>query len=108
MATLTTAIQMATARRLTTGAAAWITLSWIRLAVSLRSWSAVLDGEEDTEMQPCQPGTVPVDKAVAMRADDIGHLERWPRHFLCSLRDRFTRSRFDSSALSSGVPAAFR
>jgi hypothetical protein len=24
-----------------------------------------------------------------MRADDIGHLERWLRHFLCSLRDRF-------------------
>jgi hypothetical protein len=25
-----------------------------------------------------------------MRTDDIGHLERWPFHLLCSLRDRLT------------------
>jgi hypothetical protein len=25
-----------------------------------------------------------------MCTDDIGHLERWPFHLLCSLRDRLT------------------
>ena len=73
-----------------------------------RCRAAVLDGEEHAEMQPRQPGPVLLDEAVAMRADDIGHLERWPVHLLCSLRDRFTWSRLDSSALSSGVPAARR
>jgi hypothetical protein len=73
-----------------------------------RCRAAMLDGEEHAEVEPRQPGPVPFDKAVAVRADDIGHLERWLCHFLCSLRDRFTWSGLDSSALSSGVPAAFR
>ena len=55
-----------------------------------RCRTAVLDGEEDAEMQPRQPGSVLFEEAVAMRANDIGHLERWPIHFLCSLRERFT------------------
>ena len=73
-----------------------------------RSSAAVLDGGKHAEMQPGQPGPVLLHEAVAMRTDDIGHLERWPFHLLCSLRDRFTWSRLDSSALSSGVPAARR
>ena len=73
-----------------------------------RCRTAVLDGKENAEMQPGQPGTVPFDEAVAMCADDICHLERWPLHFLCNLRDRFTWSTLDSFALSSGVPAALR
>ena len=68
--------------------------------------AAVPDGKENAEMQPRQPGAVPVDEAVAVRADDVCHLERWPGHFLCSLRDRFTWLGLDSSMLSSGVPAA--
>ena len=60
MAALATPIQVATERRR----------------------AAVLDGKEDAEMQPRQPRTVLVDEAVAVRADDIGHLERWPCHFL--------------------------
>ena len=73
-----------------------------------RCRAAVLDGEEDAEVKPGQPGSVLFDKAVAMRANDVGHLERWRLHFLCSLRERFTCPRLDSSALSSGVPAALR
>ena len=68
--------------------------------------AAVLDGKENAEMQPRQPGPVPVDEAVAVRANDVCHLERWPVHFLCSLRDRFTWSGLESSMLSRGVPAA--
>ena len=84
MAALTTAIQMS----------------------AEHSRAAVLDGKENAEMQPRQPGAVPVDKAVAVRANDVRHLERWPYHFLCSFRDRFTWSGLESSMLSTGVPAA--
>lgn len=71
-----------------------------------RCGAAVLNGEEDTEVEPCQPGPVPVDEAVAVRANDVCHLEGWLVHFLCSFRDRFTWSGLESSMLSSGVPAA--
>ena len=49
-----------------------------------------------------------LDEAFARHTDDIGHLEGWLIHLLCSLRERFTCSGPDSSSLSSGVPAAFR
>ena len=55
-----------------------------------RCRAAVLDGEQDAEVKPRQPGSVLFDKAVAMRANDVGHLEGWRLHFLCSLRERFT------------------
>ena len=71
-----------------------------------RCRAAVLDGKQHAQMQPRQPGSVPFDEAVAVRANDVCHLERWPVHFLCSFRDRFTWSGLDSSMLSSGVPAA--
>ena len=79
----------------------------VQMAAERRS-AAVLDGEKHAQMQPGQPGPALLDKAIAMCTDDIGHLERWSVHFLCNLRDRFTWSRLDSSALSSGVPAARR
>jgi hypothetical protein len=47
-----------------------------------RRRAAVLDGEKDAQMEPRQPATVPFDEAVAMHADDVCHLERWPCHFL--------------------------
>ena len=50
-----------------------------------RCRAAVLDGEQHAEMQPGQPGPVLLDEAVAMRADDIGHLERWRRSSLVQL-----------------------
>src|SRR5713226_9999400 len=56
IAALATAIQVATERRR----------------------AAVLDGDQHAELQPRQPGPVPGDEAVAMRADDIGHLDKWP------------------------------
>ncbi len=55
-----------------------------------RCRAAMLDGEEDAEMLPRQPGTVPVDEAIAMRANDVGHLEGWRFHLLFGLRERFT------------------
>src|SRR2546422_7401252 len=67
--------------------------------------AAVLDGEQHAELQPRQPGPVLFDEAVAMRADDIGHLEKWPFHFLCSFRERRIESGFGMSMVSSGLPA---
>src|SRR5664279_5479133 len=55
-----------------------------------RCSAAVLDGEQHAEMQPGQPGPAFLHETVAMSTDDIGHLERWLFHLLCSLRDRFT------------------
>ena len=55
-----------------------------------RCRAAMFDGEEHAEVQPGQPRTVPVDTAVAVLTNDVGHLERRLRHFLYSLRERFT------------------
>src|SRR5258707_15504505 len=73
-----------------------------------RCGAAVLDGEEHTQVQPRQPGSILFDKTVAILTNDVGHLKGWRLHFLCSFRDRFTWSGLDSSTLSSGVPAARR
>jgi hypothetical protein len=53
-----------------------------------RCGAAVLDGKENAEVEPRQPGAVPFDEAVAVRANDVCHLERWPVHFLISFRER--------------------
>ena len=55
-----------------------------------RSSAATLDGPQHAEMLPAQPGSILLDEAFACRTDDIGHLEGWLIHLLCSLRDRFT------------------
>jgi hypothetical protein len=55
-----------------------------------RCRAAMLDSRKDAEMLQRQPGTVPVDKAVAMRADNIGHLEGWRFHLLFGWRERLT------------------
>jgi len=70
-----------------------------------RRRAAVLDGDQHAELQPRQPGPVLCDEAVAMRADDIGHLEKWPCHFLCSFRERRIESGLKTSMVSSGLPA---
>src|SRR5580704_7902130 len=73
-----------------------------------RRCATALDGGEHLEVQSVEPRLIFVDEASACRANDVGHLDGWPLHFLCSLRDRFTRSVLESLALSSGVPAAFK
>jgi hypothetical protein len=71
-----------------------------------RCRAAAFDGGEHLQVQSRQPRPVFLDEASAYRANDIGHLDGWPLHFLCSFRDRFTWSGLESSTLSSGVPAA--
>jgi hypothetical protein len=57
-----------------------------------RSSATALDGSQHTEMLPAQPGSILLYEAFARHTDDIGHLERWLIHLLCSLRERLTCS----------------
>ena len=69
---------------------------------------AALEGAQHPEMLPVQSGSVLLNEAFACCSNDVGHLEGWRVHLLCSLRERFTCSRPENWALSMGVPAAFR
>ena len=44
-------------------------------------------------------------EAVAMRTNDIGHLEEWRFHFLCNFRERLIWSGLETSMVSNGLPA---
>ena len=79
----------------------------IQMAAQRRR-AAALDGSQHTEMLPGQSGSVLLNEAFARCSNDIGHLEGWRVHLLCSLRERFTCFGSENSALSMGVPAAFR
>jgi hypothetical protein len=52
--------------------------------------AAVADGSQDLQVWPCQMASVVLNEAVACRSNDVGHLERWPVHFLTRFRERFT------------------
>ena len=70
--------EMATERRLTTGEGPWVNLSRIRLAVSLRQWSANLDGSHDAQLFPRKRMSFPVSGAVLSK--NVGHFESGPWH----------------------------
>ena len=42
--------------------------------------SAVGDGAEHTQVLRRQPGAMGLDEACPVLANDVGHLEGWPRH----------------------------
>ena len=73
-----------------------------------RCRAAKLDGMKNTQMEPCQPGLVLGDEAVAALSDDIGHLERWPVHRFSSLRDRLLVSGLEIVIVSMGLVTAVR
>ena len=78
-----------------------------------RRRAATLDGREHLQVPTSQPGSIAIDEVPALRANDIRHLEGWPRHrclatVLSGLSGRFTCASGASTALSSGVPAAFK
>src|SRR3981189_811712 len=59
--------------------------------MAAESWrTAVPDGPQHFQLRPCQMAFVPADEAVASHPNDVGHLERWPVHFLTRFRERFT------------------
>jgi hypothetical protein len=55
-----------------------------------RRGTATCDGPEHFSVGPMNPATVVLDEAIALSANDIGHLEEWPAHFFLSLPERFT------------------
>jgi hypothetical protein len=66
------------------------------------------DGPEDFAVGPVDPTAVVLDEAIALCANDIGHLEGWPGHFFFSLRERWMWSRLESARVSSGLVTACR
>jgi len=56
---------------------------------------AVRDGTEHFLVRPVNPAAVIGEEAFALRPYDVGHLQVWPIHFFCNLRDRGTWSRLE-------------
>jgi hypothetical protein len=54
-----------------------------------RCGAAACDGVEHFDVLPVQPRPVVLDEAIASRTNDISHLQGWPVHFGCFLRERF-------------------
>lgn len=75
---------------------------------SQRGRAAVLDGVEHTQVVPRKPGTVLLDEAVLVLADDIGHLEGWPVHRFCNFRESVTLSGRETSIVSRGFATAVK
>jgi hypothetical protein len=50
--------------------------------------TAVRDSTEHFLVRPVNPAAVAGEEALALRPYDVGHLQVWPIHFFCSLRDR--------------------
>ena len=75
---------------------------------SQRRGAAACDSLEHFTMAPVNPAATVLDEAIALRANDVGHLQGWPGHFFSSLRERLTWSRLESSSESSGFVIACR
>ena len=73
-----------------------------------RRGATLRDRPEDAPMLPADPGAVRLQEAIAMSAHDVGHLEGWPRHRLCSRRVRRTVSVPETGIASSGLATACR
>jgi hypothetical protein len=68
--------------------------------------SALRDRLEHMSMLFRDPRAVGVQDAIAMLAHDVGHLEGWPRHRGCNLRERFTVSGLETCSASNGLATA--
>jgi hypothetical protein len=54
--------------------------------------TAVCDSTEHFLVCPVNPAAVIGEESFALRPYDVGHLQVWPIHFFCNLRDRCTLS----------------
>jgi hypothetical protein len=72
------------------------------------SGATVCDRPQHFAVQCVDPTPVVLDESIALSANDIGRLKRWPAHFFSSLRERCTRSRLEISNVSSGLGTACR
>ena len=70
--------------------------------------STLRDGPEDAPMLSGHPGTVRLEKTIAVLAHDVGHLEGWPRHRRCFSRVRRAVSGAVRVSASRGFATAWR
>jgi hypothetical protein len=70
--------------------------------------AAASDRAQNFPVSPVDPAEVVLNEAIALGANDIGHLEEGPSHFFFSLRERWTPSRLETSRASSGLGMARR
>ena len=70
--------------------------------------AAASDGAQHFPVSPVDPAEVVLNEAIALGANDIGHLEEGPSHFFFSLRERWTPSRLETGSASSGLGMACR
>jgi hypothetical protein len=70
--------------------------------------TAASDRTQYFAMGPVDPAEVVLKEAIALGANNIGHLEEGPSHFFFSLRERGTPSRLETSSASSGLGMACR
>jgi len=66
------------------------------------------NGPKDAPMLPGYPGAVRLQKALAVLAHDVGHLEGWPRHRWCFSRVRRAVSGAERVSASRGFAMACR
>ena len=50
--------------------------------------TAARNRTQNFPMGPMEPAEVAVNETIALRTNDIGHLEEGPSHFFLSLRER--------------------
>jgi hypothetical protein len=55
---------------------------------SERGGAAVLQGAEGLELLEIEARSIAVEEALALNAEDVGHLHGGPVHFLCRRRER--------------------
>ena len=73
-----------------------------------RRRAAALDGAQHAEMLPVQSGSILLNEAFACCSNDVGHLEGWRVHLLCSLRERFTCSGSENCGFVDGRAGRFQ
>ena len=78
------------------------------IAMTAQSGGAVThDRVKHFHVPPMQPRSVLFDEPIALRADNVSHLEGWPVHLLCFLR-RGVSCGAEIVSDSSGLVTAFR
>ena len=70
--------------------------------------TAVGDGAKYLLVHPVDPAPVVGDEVFALCPYNVGHLQVWPLHFFCSLRDLGSSSRFEICSWSSGLGTVCR
>ena len=73
-----------------------------------RCCAAAGNRTEHFQMLPGEPPGIVFEESAALRANDIGHLQGWPLHFLIRLRDRFVWLGSEICSASTGLDAACR